>query len=204
MLWLLGCGVPTVATPDQPVDDPPTPPGASATATVDTAATSEPSAEGARCGLVLSVEAPYVTEGDAVALTASCSEGDSAAFAVTISGPSELTQLDGWTAAWQTDLYDGGSLEVYASAQPVDGGLSEVTSATVWVAEAIFDPDNVMSDPAEYTEEWGLPVLHITAVDAISQSYGAAEVVFMGESYNAEMKLVGAASASNTKPSYCL
>jgi hypothetical protein len=61
-----------------------------------------------------------------------------------------------------------------------------------------------MSDPAEYTEEWGLPVLHITAVDAISQSYGAAEVVFMGESYDAEMKIRGAASASYPKPSYLL
>ena len=131
MLWLLGCGVTTVATPGQGGDEPPPPPTDSgADSAEDTADTTQPPEEEARCGLLLSVEAPYVTEGDPVTLTASCSEGDRAAFEIVISGPSELVQLDGWTAAWQTDLSDGGRHEVYASAQPVGGGPSELTSST--------------------------------------------------------------------------
>ena len=203
MLWLLGCGVTTVATPEQDETTPPTPSSDSDSPAVDTADTSAPPEEDDRCGVVLTIETPYVTEGEAVSASAGCSEGDAAAFEITISGPSGVSQ-SGWGASWQTDLYDGGRHELYASVQPVDGGLAEVAAATVWVAEAIFDPDNVMTAPAEYTEEWGLPVLHITSIDAISQNYGAASMVFMGASYDAEMKIRGAASAGYPKPSYLL
>jgi spore coat protein H len=156
-----------------------------------------------RCGLSLTPGSPYITEGETVTLTAACAQGDPADFALSFSGPDGLV-IDGLTATWQTTLTDGGRHELYVSAQPISGGVEELSGATVWVAEAIFSPDNTLTDPADYTEEWALPVVHITAPGAISQSYTGVEVVFMGQTYDAQLKIRGAASAGYPKPSYLL
>ncbi len=156
---------------------------------------------------------PNYTEGDGIELRFDCSSGAARErFRASLTGMGPGATFDGasWTALWLTGLADGGRHDVLLtvrSREAEEQGLDllpEVAVATLWVADAYDDPGNAPVDPAAYTEEWGLPVIHLAPAGGLSEEYVPAQVTFMGHSYDAEMKLRGAASLSYPKNSYTL
>ena len=82
--------------------------------------------------------------------------------------------------------------------------LGETGSVKIGVADRWDDPGNVpVVDPAIYTEEYGLPVLHLqTSPDLASDLYTPATAIYRGHTYTAEAKLRGAASLGYPKQSF--
>lgn len=73
------------------------------------------------------------------------------------------------------------------------------------VADKFDDPQNAPVDPATYTEEHGLPVLHLDVDPAISdRDYTPASVRYRGHRYTAEAKHRGASSLGYPKKSFTL
>jgi spore coat protein H len=168
-----------------------------------------PGAERAWCDPVAEAGDPNYLEGETVALAFSCSSG------VGLTGfTAELTtdrvgvvfHEDDWTVSWTTGFADGGRhelvLEVWPAGEEAAGALPETAVATVWVADAHDHPDNVPPIPSEYTEEWGLPVVHLQTHGPLTQEHVATTVTFMGHTYTAEMKIRGAVSVNYPKNSY--
>ena len=168
-----------------------------------------PGAERELCDPVADVGDPHYLEGDEVTLSFECASGvDRSAFVAEITADVPGIELhpDHWTVYWATGLADGGRheflLEVRPAGDESDGAIPETAVATVWVADAHDDPANVPPVPFEYTEEWGLPVVHLEPHGALTQDHVAATVTFMGHTYAAEMKIRGAVSVNYPKNSY--
>ncbi|XXF76842.1 CotH kinase family protein [Myxococcaceae bacterium GXIMD 01537] len=82
----------------------------------------------------------------------------------------------------------------------------EVGTLTVGVADNWKAPGNVpVVDPARYTEEYGLPVFHLSFVDRLTAGgYRPAQLVYRGHAYAIEAKYRGATSSAFPKRSYTL
>ncbi|MCC6559004.1 MAG: CotH kinase family protein [Polyangiaceae bacterium] len=81
---------------------------------------------------------------------------------------------------------------------------NETGRVKIGVADAWQDPANVpVTDPARYTEEYGLPVLFLSPAPA-TEDYAPATVVYRGHTYTAQAKLRGAASLGYPKKSYTI
>lgn len=141
---------------------------------------------------------PNHLEGDTVAFQPICSE--SAAAIELVKAPTAAT-FDG-SFSWTSGAEDGGRHDVVFSASVSSDRVPEASTVTFWVAD---DPSlGGAVDPETYTEEWGLPVFHLATDQEISQDYQAGTVTYQGETWDADIKIRGASSASFAKPSYTL
>ena len=163
------------------------------------------------CEPIASVAEPHLVEGDLVEITFGCSSGeDRSAFVATLVTEAEGAELDPqtWAMSWHTGLADGGRWDFAVAVGPASTTSSdqppETAVATVWVADDFEHPDNVPVVPADYTEEWGLPVVHLRPLGALSEEHVQTTITFMGRTYDAEMKIRGAASVYYPKNSYTL
>jgi len=159
------------------------------------------------------VDQPFRLEGDLVQLSFGCTSGEpeSSFEAELISTAAGATlDPDTWTVAWSTGLDDGRRHEFLLAVRAIDPGivdgdtLPETALATVWVADALGHPDNEPVTPSLYTEEWGLPVLHLFPDGDLTQEHVPTVITFLGRTYHAEMKIRGAASTYYPKNSYTL
>ncbi|MCB9797067.1 MAG: CotH kinase family protein [Alphaproteobacteria bacterium] len=168
----------------------------------------DPELDGRRCALESDLESPYFLEGDEVSFTLTC-VGDlpqDEAEITLLSAPGSA-RFDAETLrfTWETALDDGGRHDLVFQVRP--RGADDIPVATpvsVWVADDHDASGNVPVDPLTYTEEWGLPVLHVDPQGQLSQSDVAAELTYMGRAYAAQIKIRGAASAGYPKNSFTL
>jgi spore coat protein H len=205
---LSGDSAPPVEDTEPPPEDTDPPPEDSAPPPEDSDPPPEDTAPPADCEPSVVVADAHVVEGDQVVVTAACAGPEPAAWSLE---PLELPAGALWDPAagaltWRTGLEDGGRHELVFVVRPQfeTDAIPESVTATVWVADAIDDPANVPPDPATYTEEWGLPVIHVSPHGWLSDSYVTADVYFQGERYDAEVKIRGASSYYYPKNSYTL
>ena len=161
----------------------------------------------ALCGLTSLPQPAWFVEGDTVELALSC-EGElslDSAEVELIRAP-EGAVLAGGSLSFGTGLADAGVHRFVLSlrAAGATDHVPEAGEVQAWVADDYDNPDNELVDPLLYTEEWGLPVVHLDPEGAVSQSYGDATVSVQGRAYTGQMKIRGASSASFPKPSYTL
>ena len=104
------------------------------------------------------------------------------------------------TLHWTPGLDQGAVYELTITATP----FSETGTVKIGVADRWNDPANVpVVDPAIYTEEYGLPVLHLDAsADITSDFYTPAGAIYRGHTFVAEAKYRGAASLGYPKKSF--
>jgi spore coat protein H len=145
---------------------------------------------------------PYwLTEGETVTVQAECATG--------LTGePLAIEPLPAgaeWDAAtatltWTPGLDQGAVYELDVT------GAGEVGTVKIGVADRWDDPDNQPVDATTYTEEYGLPVFHLTAApDLNPDDYTPATIVYRGHSYAAaEAKNRGASSLDYPKRSFTL
>lgn len=164
------------------------------------------------CQPVATVDEPFYTEGETVQVSYSCTTGKRRSAFHAASGaeaPGASLDPESWTLTWPTDLDDGGRhvlvLRVWPAGHEDDPDLLETAVATVWVADAFDDPANVPVVANQYTEEWGLPVLHLDPSGPLDEvDYTPATITHDGVTYAAEMKLRGSASLYYPKNSFTL
>jgi len=163
------------------------------------------------CDPVADVDEPHLLEGNVASLSFDCSgDVDRSLYVASVVTEAEGYEFNPqtWAVQWPTDLDDGGRWE-FALTVALSGGtppdqLPETAVATVWVADDLDHPDNVPVVPEDYTEEWGLPVVHLQPHGTLTQEHVATTITFMGRTYDAEMKIRGAASTYYPKNSYTL
>ncbi|HEY0134135.1 MAG TPA: CotH kinase family protein, partial [Nannocystis sp.] len=149
---------------------------------------------------------PYwLLEGESVEFTVACKTGlelDGGAF--TIDPLPAGAKYDAATATltWTPGLDQGAVYNLTITADP----FGEAGGVKIGVADRWDDPANVpVVDPLVYGKEYGLPVLHLQADDAINaDAYTPATVIYAGHTYTAEAKYRGAASLGYPKKSYTL
>jgi spore coat protein H len=156
------------------------------------------------CQPVLSEDRIEATEGDTVAFDVTCPEGP---FELAlVSAPDGATFEDGHFT-WTTGPADAGSWRVVVDAHHPDApdSLRLAAVAEIGVADGWSDPANVPVDPLTYTEEWGLPVLHVdTGGAGIGWEEAPVSAAWKGEAYDATIHVRGASSASYPKQSFTL
>jgi len=159
------------------------------------------------------VDEPFVEEGDFVQLSFECGSGapvEDYDVALTTGAQGANFHADSWTVTWSTGYADGGRHDFVLAVRPADvtvvdlDSMPETALGTVWVADALGHPGNEPVVPAEYTEEWGLPVVHLQPHEELGQVHVPATITFLGRTYDAEMKIRGAASVWYPKNSYNL
>jgi spore coat protein CotH len=99
--------------------------------------------------------------------------------------------------AWTPTLSDAG---VYALEARLPSG--EVAVGRVGVADAWDAGGNRRPDPVRYTEEYGLPVVHLDVAQALSSVYTVpATLTYRGETYAVDVKYRGSRSLEFPKKS---
>lgn len=159
------------------------------------------------CDPTVDVEEVYFTEGDTVHLYFRCQSGEPLSRFEVDPGslpPGVILNEDNGDLSWETTLDQAGRYDFYLnvyrpSAVPVP---AETTGVTIWIADAMSEPENITVEPSSYREEWGLPVFHIEPSGPITQTYTSATVTFMGHEYAAEIKIRGAVSTRFPKNSF--
>lgn len=145
---------------------------------------------------------PYwLLEGEAVAVPLACKTGlPLAGEDFTIEPMPAGATYDAATATlhWSPGLDQGATYNLTILANGEHGSLK------IGVVDRWDDPANVpVVDPLIYTEEYGLPVLHLTTspeIDADVQR--PATVIYRGHTYDASAKYRGAASLGYPKKSF--
>ena len=185
-------------------DDSATKPDDSTTAPDDTG---DP--DKAHCQPSAELADPFFVEGEALSFGFACDGGLArGAFEAEVVNLPDGASFDAgsWTVSWTPGLDQGGRHDLLLSVRPTNdsGAFPESALATVWVADAIDNPQNLPVDPLTYTEEWGLAVLHLEPQQSVGQEHVPARVTVYGHEYQAEMKVRGAVSVSYPKQSYTL
>ena len=170
----------------------------------DTASTEGPVEVTEACGLEVALEQRFYTEGDRVTFQISCTDGDIAGVVLSLAGGGEGLALDPSTGlvSWQTDGRSGGRYDVTVGASSVNGIESELVS--FWVADAPDAPGAEAPEPLTYTEEWGLPVVHVQVDRGLSEEEQAATISVRDQQVTGSAKVRGASSVSYPKVSYTL
>jgi len=157
------------------------------------------------CGLAVTLDTPWFVEGDLVTFSVDCTERDIADGGVSVAGAGEAASFDGESGrfSWQTDGRDGGRYDLTVGAGG-DGSVLESHVVTFWIADD-EDAINARSpDPETYTEEWGLPVVHIEVGRSLTEEEQPATITVRGETVEGAAKIRGASSTSYPKVSYTL
>jgi len=153
-----------------------------------------------------SADGPYwLLEGETVGFDVGCSTdvvlpGSAFSFPDLPEGASYDPSTSTFT--WTTGLSDGAVYDL----EIVEDTYGETGVVRIGVADAFMDPANVpVVDPAAYTHEYGLPVVHLNNNDELNNDYyTAATLVHDGHLYTAESKLRGASSLGYPKNNYTL
>jgi hypothetical protein len=144
---------------------------------------------------------PYwLTEGETVSVHAECATGLAEALAIEPLPGGAAWDADTATLTWTPGLDQAGVYELDVT------GAGEVGRVKIGVADRWDDPDNQPVDPATYTEEYGLPVFHLTTDPLINgDDYTPAAIVYRGHSFaGAEAKYRGGVSSGYPKHSFTL
>lgn len=147
-----------------------------------------------------------VDEGDRVVLELACT-GELALSQVDVSleGAPRASTLEEGVFEWATDGADAGGYELlFTVQQPGAQGLPETLRVSLWVNDVPGADGAELVDPATYTREHGLPVIHVDGTGSWSEYYQAATVWWQGKEYPANAKYRGASSVSYPKPGYLL
>jgi CotH kinase protein len=150
-------------------------------------------------------DGPYwIEEGEALAFTARCGTGrSSGATRFELVFPPEGASLDPHTGAfsWTPALDQAAVYQLGIR----DAATGDVGSVKIGVADAFDHPDNEpLADPLTYTEEYGLPVFHLSYESLSLSEYGPASVIYRGHPYAVTAKFRGATSAGFPKRSYTI
>jgi spore coat protein H len=153
------------------------------------------------CRLAVS-GALHVEEGDSVSVSVACEDGAAPTGTVTVEGLPALdagaATFDGTTLTWTPSLADGGRYDLVFGTPQGDFGR-----ATLWVSDAFDAADNVAVDPLAYSEEDGLPVLHLYPAADLNSSYDTpGQLIFGGRTYAVELQTRGASSLYYAQQSY--
>ena len=158
-----------------------------------------------RCDPVATVQGTDHTEGDVITIDLACSSNaDPALFTPSIYTSTHDFGLDlsTWTAVLETDTADAGWVELVFMVTGAD--LPETATVELWIADAWQAEGNTPVDPETYTREYGLPVLHVTSDEPLSDVYSTGAGWFDGSRYDLEIKWRGAASLGYPKHSFTL
>ena len=158
------------------------------------------------CVLVSDLTEINYLEGDGVSLAPRCrGELGAAALLEPVTLPSGAS-WDGSSFTWPTGPASGGRIDLVfqVTTRGVTGELPSAETVTFWVADNPAAADNVAVEAASYTEEWGLPVMHVYTWSEIGSGYVAAELTFGGLAYPGMIKVRGASSSYYPKPGYTL
>lgn len=161
------------------------------------------------CDLASDLSAAHVWEGDTVSFTVGCTgslateDAEISAVGLPAGARFDTATL---TLRWTTGPTDGGRHELSFSSRPAgaESTIPAASQVTVWVADNPHIRDAVGVDPAEYSEEWGLPVMHVETTAPLSESEHPATITWLGETYPSLIKIRGASSAGYAKPGYTL
>lgn len=155
----------------------------------------------------------WLTEQDTVQIVIECSTGlalPGDAFQIQNLPPNATFEPASRTLTFTPGLDQAG---VYAIAIDIDTGNgngssspSERGQVEVQVADRFDAPGNVAVDPATYTEEFGLPVLHLGVDPAVNgEDYLPATLTYRGHAFEgAEAKYRGTTSIRYPKKSFTL
>ncbi len=149
---------------------------------------------------------PYWTlEGELLAVPITCATGlelPGIELSIDPMPPGAIYNPATATLLWTPGLDQAAGYELEITALP----YGETGTVKIGVLDRWDDPANTpVVDSTIYTEEYGLPVLHLTTAPEISSSaYTPATIVYRGHTYVAEAKLRGAASLNYPKNSYTL
>lgn len=150
-----------------------------------------------RCGL--SVAGPtWTVEGARVAVPVACANGDSTA-GLQVRGLPEGATWDAAAGAitWSPTLSDAGVYDVVATLPTGEAATGRLGVADAWDAGG-----NAPPDPVRYTEEYGLPVVHLAYDAGLSDaSYVAATLTYRGKAYPVSVKYRGSRSLEFPKKS---
>ena len=156
------------------------------------------------CGITVPLDTPFFTEGDLIELTVVCADGPVADAGLSLAGAGPAASFDAATGQlrWPTDGASGGRWDLTVAA----GGGSYLESAvvTLWIADAPDAPDASAPRAGTYTEEWGLPVVHVSTSGTITEEERAATISVRDSTVEGQVKIRGASSASYPKVSYTL
>ena len=209
LVLLTGCGAGSIADVDEldddPVSDTDTDTDTDEPGDTDPGDTDVSGGQG--CGLQVTSGSPYFREGETLSVQVACTSGLSPAEAgVEVFGLPDgaIFGSGAGILEWETDGRDGGRLDLTFTAPVAGGGPPETEVLTLWVADDPDAPAARAPDPMTYTEEWGLPVVHIEVGQDMTQSEQPAVITVRGEQVEGAAKIRGAFSASYTKPSYTL
>jgi len=157
------------------------------------------------CGIEVALDTPWYTEGETVRFTVACTQRDISEGGVSVAGAGENAVFDAVSGefTWETDGGDGGRYDLTVGAGG-DGSALESTVVTLWIADSEDAPNPRSPDPQTYTEEWGLPVVHIEVGRSLTEEEQAAVITIRGESVDGFAKIRGASSTSYPKVSYTL
>ncbi len=170
-------------------------------------AAADPAAPEGHCEPTADLASPHFLEGDSVAFTLACSGAlDRDASELTLlSQPTEATfDLVTLSLSWDTGPTSGGRHDLWFSdrAAGATDRVPAAASVSFWIADNPEHPAAVAPDPLTYTEEWGLPVFHLTHQGTLGESYTPGATTYLGERYPHEIKIRGAASAGYPKNSW--
>jgi spore coat protein H len=103
-------------------------------------------------------------------------------------------------------LDQAGVHELEIAVGRTSSGAPEVARIEVQVADAFDAPDNLPVDPTTYTEEYGIPVVHLgTSPELNPDEYTPAMIVYRGRQFEGALaKYRGATSLAYPKKSYTL
>ncbi len=203
---LLVLGVVACHGPRQSVSDdsgePSRPDTAAQTLTEDNPVPVHESAH-ADCDIQYDLEQPFLWEGDTVVFRAWCASGDTDVV-LSVSGAPDAVFTPEGTFSWFTTGRDGGRHRLTVSAIGPSGGLPETRTVDVWLADNPDAPDATPPEPATYTEEWGLPVVHIEHDLPLDTDDVPATFTVRGDEITGEVKIRGATSVAYPKNSFTL
>lgn len=195
LLLLVSCHSGTVSLPGGHT-------GSTDDSAVDSAADDSPTEIGGHFDCGVSGGPVYGVEDQALSVTVTCSSGLVPERVTVEAVPDGATwDTTSATLSWTPGLDQAGRYDLDVLVEG-EGGYDTGT-VTVWVADAWDVEGNVAVDPLTYTEEYGLPVVHLTKPPATNpDSEVTTELIYRGHTYTIGLEYRGAASLYYPKNSY--
>ncbi len=213
-LGLAGCGAPSageeVSAPTEvtapPSTSPTSPPTSGTTPTPDTppAGSEQPPAPPAPAVCAPTGAGPYwLEEGEALTVPLRCGTGHTAAglrFTVSPLPPGATVDEAAGVLRWTPSK---GQAAVW-NLSVLERGTGETGALKLGVAVRLQSPGSVQTvDPSTYTEEYGLPVFHLSFEGTLTAGgYRPVQLVYRGKRYTLEAKYRGATSSVFPKRNY--
>ncbi len=145
----------------------------------------------------------WVVEGDPVHIAIACATGRELPSDLAIGGlpPGAEVDASAGEIRWTTGPADAGVYEIVARV-PLEPSEKKFT---LGVADRFDAPGNTPPDPARYTEEYGLPVFHLSVPGIISDlEYTPAVLTYRGHTFDVQVKYRGNKSLLFPKKSFTI